>query len=298
MRVCVSGHADRPEILDAINRGQIFRFMMKPWTLDELIATVSASLREADLIVENRLLQGLLAEHNERLLRVNIDLEALVEARTKEVIEQRSQLDAALGRTVEALVLAIEAKDEYTRGHSDNVARYALRLAEAIGLGQEETQSLRFGCLLHDVGKLAVPEPILLKAGRLTADEFHAMRRHPTYGYSILEKIDFPADVSSVIRHHHERYDGEGYPDGLRGEQIPLLARIAHVADVYDALRSDRVYRKAWSKERVVAFLRDGIGADFDPNLAQVFIEMIDDGRAEQPCRAETAYPWPPLVAK
>src|ERR1700741_368993 len=152
---------------------------------------------------------------------------------------QRSVLQSLLG-----LANALEAKDEYTRGHSERVAELAQRLARAAGLGSPEAKTIAEAGLLHDLGKIGVPEHILRKQGPLTDEEWTVMRRHPLTGAQIVAPLEFFADAALIVRHHHERHDGSGYPDGLKGDDIPVGARIVAIADVYDALTSERPYRR------------------------------------------------------
>src|SRR5258705_830503 len=155
------------------------------------------------------------------------------------------KLQSSILQSLLGLANALEAKDEYTRGHSERVATLARRLALAAGLGARESVTIAHSGLLHDLGKIAVPERILRKAGPLTDEEWEVMRRHPLTGAQIVAPLQFFADGALIVRHHHERHDGSGYPDGLSGETIPMGSRIVAIADVYDALTSDRPYRRA-----------------------------------------------------
>ena len=159
-------------------------------------------------------------------------------------------------RTIEALAIAIDAKDEVTHDHVHRVQIYATGLAQLFGLSEGEIESLKAGALLHDIGKLAVPDYILNKPGPLTPAEFEKMKVHTIVGAEILERVGFPYPVVPVVRHHHERWDGRGYPDGLKGDQIPITARILTVADCFDAVREDRQYRKAMTREQAIQMLK------------------------------------------
>jgi putative nucleotidyltransferase with HDIG domain len=177
--------------------------------------------------------------------------------------------------TLSALTSAIDAKDSYTRGHSERVTELSLKLGEELGLNQEEIEKIRLGGLLHDIGKIGIPEGILNKPGRLDDEEFKTIRSHPELGIRILGKVEFLSGIVEVIKHHHERYDGKGYPDGLSGEKIPLLARLIAVADTFDAMTTDRPYRKALTVDEALKEIRHCSGSQFDPEIASVFIKMI-----------------------
>ncbi len=176
--------------------------------------------------------------------------------------------------TVRALSAAIDAKDSYTRGHSDRVAAMARRLALAAGLDLAEADRIHIGGLVHDVGKIGVPEAVLCKQGRLTEEEFAVIKTHPEVGYTILQRIPSLADVLPGVLHHHERFDGRGYPRGLSGTDIPLIARIIAVADTFDAMSSNRSYRAAMPRERVLAEIANCAGSQFDPDLAKAFVQL------------------------
>ncbi len=178
--------------------------------------------------------------------------------------------------TIKSLALAIDAKDQYTHQHILRVQRYAMATARHLGLSGMELEGLNTGALLHDIGKLGVPEHVLLKPGRLTDEEFDKIKLHPTIGAAILDPVDFPYPVLPVVKYHHEKWDGTGYPDGLAGEDIPLTARILAVADVYDALTSARPYRKAWTHAQAVEVILRDTGRHFDPAISAAFLAIID----------------------
>jgi len=178
--------------------------------------------------------------------------------------------------TIKSLALAIDAKDQYTHQHILRVQRYAVAIAKEMGLSGSDLEAVNTGALLHDIGKLGVPEYVLLKPGRLTPDEFDKIKKHPEIGAAILDPVEFPWPVLPVVRHHHEKVDGTGYPDGLKGEEIPLSARIMAVADVYDALTSSRSYRRAWPHEKAVATIVKDVGSHFDGVVVEAFLKVID----------------------
>ena len=191
--------------------------------------------------------------------------------------EQRAM---SLG-TVRSLANAIDAKDAYTRGHSERVALLAAQLAAATGADAATVERYRISGLIHDVGKIGVPEAVLCKAGKLTEDEFKLIQRHPTIGVTILQDVPALADVMAGVLHHHERFDGRGYPRGLKGGDIPLIARALALADTFDAMSSNRSYRSALPRDQVLAEIAHNAGAQFDPALAGVFVTldftMFDD---------------------
>src|SRR5215216_6706628 len=184
-------------------------------------------------------------------------------------------------RTIEALAIAIDAKDEVTHDHVRRVQIYATGLARIFGLSEPEIEALKAGALLHDIGKLAVPDYILNKPGPLTPAEFDRMKVHTIVGAEILERINFPYPLVPVVRHHHERWDGNGYPDGLCGEDIPITARIISVVDCFDAVREDRQYRKAMTREEAIELLRASSGTMYDPEVVRVFLENLPEFEEE-----------------
>lgn len=176
-----------------------------------------------------------------------------------------------------SLAMAIEAKDRYTRKHVNRVREYAVRLGEKLGITPDELEAVRIASLLHDIGKIGIPESILCKPGKLTSDEFEIIKSHVDIGAAILERINFPWPVAPVVRTHHERWDGLGYPRGLRGEDIPVGGRIISLVDVYDALTSDRPYRSAITREQAIQILRAGSGSQFDPVVVETFIGLLPE---------------------
>jgi diguanylate cyclase (GGDEF)-like protein/putative nucleotidyltransferase with HDIG domain len=183
--------------------------------------------------------------------------------------------------TAEALATAIDAKDQTTHCHVRRVQVYAAGLGTVIGLPKSEIAALKAGALLHDIGKLAVPAHIINKPGRLTPAEFEKMKIHTTVGAQILSRVDFPYPVTPIVRHHHEQWDGRGYPDGLKEEQIPITARIISVVDCFDSVREDRPFRRGLTRDEAIAFLLRGSGNHFDPNIVDLFIEHLPRFEAE-----------------
>jgi putative nucleotidyltransferase with HDIG domain len=186
-------------------------------------------------------------------------------------IRKRRDLEGSL----QALGIALEFRDFESRGHTESVVKLSSQLGLTVGLTEQQLEYLRYGAYLHDLGKLAVPDHILLKPGKLTPEEFEKMKEHSSRGYEMARRISgFSPEVLGVIRHHHERWDGSGYPDKLVGDTIPLLARIFSICDVYDALLSNRVYKHAWSKDDALGEIRAQQGRQFDPEVTTAFLDM------------------------
>ncbi|MBA3008830.1 MAG: HD domain-containing protein, partial [Proteobacteria bacterium] len=181
--------------------------------------------------------------------------------------------------TLFAFVTALEVRDLYTRKHSTRVAKYAHMIAAEMGCSEEELDVINFAGSLHDIGKIGIRDDILLKPGRLTDEEYEKIKEHPVIGADIISKLGLWDREMEIIRHHHERYDGKGYPDCLKGEQIPKLSRILSVADCYDAMASDRSYRKKMEKSIVVDIINNGSGTQFDPVAVAAFLKISDQLR-------------------
>lgn len=181
--------------------------------------------------------------------------------------------------TIQALATTIEAKDSYTHGHSDRVARYCLIIAEEMNLSNDFINTLNYAALLHDIGKIGIPEEILNKPGKLSEEEFNKVKLHPELGASIVEKLDFLVKPAVFIKSHHERLNGSGYPQGLCGKDIPLGASILAVADAFDAMTSDRPYRKAWSVEETMVEIERNSGIQFQAEVVQALKQALEKGR-------------------
>jgi putative nucleotidyltransferase with HDIG domain len=234
----------------------------------------------AELIAENdRLRRQLAAAEREaadsasQLERYAADLRETFKSER----DRAQQLTRSYMATVRALSNAVEARDAYTGKHAERVTRFAIEIARELGLPAPDTPEVEFGFLLHDVGKLAVPDSILFKPGPLTTEERATMARHTIVGAEIMRDIEFLTEASRVVRSHHERWDGNGYPDGLAGEQIPLNARVFAVADVFDALTTNRPYRVALSFEQARSMIEEESGSHFDPQVVDAFRQIDDD---------------------
>ncbi len=247
-----------------------------------VLVVVTLGLMAGYLATLRRLHSERLTQLQLRLQEWNRDLELHVEEKTRNLRTMHEQLQQAYLGTVRAFMQALGAKDPYTRGHSHAVATYAKLIAEELGIEGERLERLIQGCELHDIGKIAVPDHILLKPGPLTKEEYEIVKQHPTWGARILGPLTFMKDVTEIVRQEHERWDGRGYPAALKGEEICLEARIVAVADAWDAMRSRRPYRAPMALEAAVGELTHGAGTQFDPIIVEAFLRAIEKGRLRE----------------
>jgi putative two-component system response regulator len=263
---------------------------------------------EATALIPVTMLTGLDdREHRQRGLEVGADdfltkpfEQSLLRARIRSQLRIKRLTDQ-LERTEQVifmLALAVEAKDSYTEGHLRRLSSYSEQLAVAAGTPPDQLKAIRFGGLLHDIGKISIDDAILRKPGSLTAEEYAQIRRHPEYGARIVQPMRFAADVGPIIRYHHERWDGSGYPDGLIGEAIPLGARIVAIVDAYDAMMTDRPYRRALGLAETLQRLRAGRGREWDPRLLDLFLSLAEEGRLEEPLLEGAPEPQPELAKR
>ncbi len=257
--VMVTAVHDISVALAAIRNGA-YDYLLKPFEREQLLATVRRALENRRLKLENRAYQT--------------DLEALVEARTEQLRKAVVDLERSYDITLEALGDALDKKDAETEGHSKRVTAFTIAIARAMGLSKDQIAVIARGAFLHDIGKMAVPDAILRKPGKLTPDEILIMQEHCYHGYEILKKIPFLNEAAEIVYAHQERFDGTGYPRGLKGDQIPLGARMFSVADTLDAITSDRPYRPAQSLAAARAEIARWSGRQFDPEVVKVFLEM------------------------
>ncbi len=217
--------------------------------------------------------------HNNTLEQYEYDarLSDEVETMTRRVNERSEQIEEMSFQMIQTLANAIDAKDTYTKEHSLRVSQYSVALARALGWNERRISRLRYDAMVHDIGKIGIPDDILNKKARLTEEEFEIIQSHTIRGYQIFEKTTAFPTAKLVARHHHERFDGTGYPDHLKGKEIPENARIVCIADAFDAMSSDRCYRKALSIENIREEIEKGAGTEFDPEYAEVFIKLLDD---------------------
>lgn len=254
--VMISGMQTVESAIGALRLGA-FDYLMKPFDLRQVEAVVKRALEHHDLVVAKQ--------------RYENHLEELVEQRTIELDKALNSLEGAYRSTLKALTAALETRDSETHGHSERVVTYSLRLGREYGLSTDEMKALEFGSLLHDIGKIGVPDSILRKPAKLTEEEWVRMREHPLHGQQILRGIEFLQGASRVVAQHHEKWDGTGYPLGLRQEEIDICARIFAVADAFDAITSDRVYRRGKPYEAAAQELDDWAGRQFDPKVVEAF---------------------------
>ncbi|HZI20403.1 MAG TPA: HD domain-containing phosphohydrolase [Pyrinomonadaceae bacterium] len=249
VRIILTGYTDVEALVEAINCGQVYRYLTKPWNNEDLRLTAARALEHYEA---NR------GQHE--LTRVN------------------ERLNARLRDTARAFVRtvadALEAKDEYLHGHSRRVGGYAAAVGRRMGLGGQALEQLSLAALLHDIGKIGTPDQVLLKPGPLDEEERAVVRLHAERGARMLSGVPEMEEVAEAVRHHHESYDGTGYPEGLSGEMIPLASRIIHVADAYDAMTSPRPFREARDHEGALRLLDAQAGAQFDPAVVQAFFEL------------------------
>ena len=211
------------------------------------------------------------------LEKLQIELEQKVKEQTGELVRKQQTIKELYIQTVTALSEAVDAKDRYTSGHSKRVAEYSRMIAARMGKNKEEQELIYRAGLLHDVGKIRIPNEIINKPGKLTDEEYNIMKIHPVTGYHILRGIAGSEMIAIAAKYHHERYDGKGYPNGLIGEKIPEVARILGIADAYDAMTSNRSYRNALPQEVVRNEIVKGRGTQFDPEVADIMLQMIDE---------------------
>lgn len=209
----------------------------------------------------------------------NNELENTVKKQNRELLKKQDKIEKMFDQTLSALSEAVDAKDRYTSGHSKRVAEYAKMIAQRMNIPKDEQEQIYRAGLLHDIGKIRIPVDIINKAGKLTDDEYNILKIHPVTSYNILRGITGGNLIAIAAKYHHERYDGKGYPNGLEGEMIPFAARILAVADSYDAMTSDRSYRKALPQEVARSEIEKGMGGQFDPEVAQAMLEMIDEDK-------------------
>ena len=241
IKILLTGYTDTDVIIDAINKCNLYQYLLKPFDPNTLQATVQQGLEKFEIISQNT--------------------------------ELSKDLNELFYKTIKAISSALDAKDKYTHGHSYRVTLYSLILADKLKYSNKFIEDLETAGLLHDVGKIGIPQSILCKPGKLTDEEYASMKTHPSQGEEMINDVKQLCVISDWIKAHHERWDGKGYPSGLKGEEIPLASRIIALADTYDAMTSTRSYRKALSHEEAIAEIERCSGTQFDPNLAKAFIE-------------------------
>ena len=248
----LTGHKDLAPPLETIRRLDIQGYCEKSDKQDQLLLLIESGIKSISQmnIIKN----------------INTELKDTYE-----------KLEQAYMESIETLRLTVEAKDVYTRGHSDRVSAYSVLIGEKLGLSEKELKDLRIGGLFHDIGKIGVPDMILQKDTKLTDDEYSQIKNHPTIGVHILSTANIFSDILPIVNYHHEKYDGNGYPSKLKGEAIPYLARIAAVADSFDAMTSIRPYRSSLSLEVATEEIRKNLGTQFDPEIGQAFLDILEN---------------------
>jgi putative nucleotidyltransferase with HDIG domain len=260
--VMVTAVTDVSVALGAIRNGA-YDYLLKPFERDQLLATVRRALENRRLKLENRDYQT--------------NLEALVTARTEQLRQAISTLERSYDITLEALGNALDLKDAETEGHSKRVTAFTIAIARAMGLSSDQIRVIARGAFLHDIGKMAIPDAILRKPGALDQGEIEIMREHCYRGYQILRRIPFLTEAAEIVYAHQEKFDGTGYPRGLKGEEIPLGARIFSIADTLDAMTSNRPYRAAQPLSAAREEIERWSGRQFDPDVVRVFLGMPEN---------------------
>jgi putative nucleotidyltransferase with HDIG domain len=278
VRLMMTGFSELAVAVAAINHGEVFRFITKPWNHEEFKATIRQAFDHFELRRQINHLSEVAREQNRRLHDMNRSLESKVRDRTKQLAEKHAELSTAYIQTIRALAEAVDAKDPYTRGHSERVGVYASKLARELEVPRREIERIYIAGLLHDVGKIGIPDEIIAKPASLDEAEYELMKRHPEIGAKILEPVEFLADVVPCVRHHHEWFDGSdyGYPAGICGDRIPFPSRVILVADTVEAMTSDRPYRQAMGLDAVARELHLYSGTQFDPVCAEAMLQMLE----------------------
>jgi HD-GYP domain-containing protein (c-di-GMP phosphodiesterase class II) len=270
--VVMTTSTDEGRELDLSLPGKVFRFLAGPEQRWQLTGIVAEGLRLQKLERDQKELIKKLSLEYGKLQRREKLLDVVVKERTRELEVAYESLKAASRQALLGLAEAIEAKDPYTKGHCGRTAVYAMALGHEARLSEADLEVLEFGAFLHDIGKIGVRDAVLLKPGALDEEEWKHMKIHPVVGYQIAVQLEMLKPMMTCIRNHHERWDGTGYPDGLKGEDTPLLARIVCLADAYDAMATDRPYKRAIPIDECKKILTRQAGPQFDPGLVELFL--------------------------
>lgn len=248
----LTGHKDLAPPLDTIKRLDIQGYCEKSDKFDQLLLLIESGIKAVSQM--------------QLIKKINDELKTTYD-----------KLESAYMETIEILRFTVEAKDAYTRGHSDRVSAYSVLIGEALGLSEDDLKTLKIGGLFHDIGKIGIPDSILLKTDKLDDEEYSEIKNHPAIGAHILSNATIFKDIIPIVKHHHERFDGHGYPGKLKGEEIPYLSRIATVADSFDAMTSKRSYRDSLPIDVVKEEIKKNSGTQFDPEIAEVFLKILDE---------------------
>lgn len=252
----LTGHKDLAPPLETIRRLDIQGYCEKSDKFDQILLLIESGVKSVAQMREIKRINSQLSETYERLEQAYLE-------------------------SIETLRYTVEAKDPYTRGHSDRVSAYSVLIGEKAGLSEQELKTLKIGGLFHDVGKIGVPDAILQKESKLTDDEYSEIKNHPSIGAHILSTASIFKDIIPIVKHHHEKYDGTGYPSRLKGNDIPYLARISSIADSFDAMTSKRTYRNSLDINTVINEIRRCKGTQFDPQLADIFLDILEHDYAK-----------------
>ena len=252
----LTGHKDLAPPLETIKRLDIQGYCEKSDKFDQLLLLVESGIKAVSQM--------------KTIKNINTELQSTYD-----------KLESAYMETIEILRFTVEAKDTYTKGHSDRVAEYSELIGKKLGLSEEELKMLKIGGLFHDIGKIGIPDSILLKTTKLDDNEYSEIKNHPAIGAHILSNASIFKDIIPIVKHHHERYDGHGYPSKLKGNDIPYLARITAVADAFDAMTSRRSYRDSMDLGFVINELEKNSGTQFDPEIANVFLNILETEQNE-----------------
>ena len=282
LRIILTAYADINAALSAINKGNVYQFIMKPWDDTELKMIVRKAVSHYELVAENRHLHELTKKQNERLRNLNQNFKKMVASQTSELKQNEERLKRtlqdlrkAMGGTIQAMALTVETTDPYTAGHQRRTTNLARSIARKMRLSEREINAIRTGGSIHDLGKIAVPLEILSKPTRLTNIEFDLIKTHPQVGYDILKGIEFPWPIAEIVRQHHERIDGSGYPQGIKGDDILLEARVLAVADVVEAMSSHRPYRPALGMDKALEEILRNRGILYDPHVVDACLALL-----------------------
>ncbi len=261
VRILMSAYSDFDVVITAVNDGNIFHYIVKPWNNGQLLD-----------IINNAVQYKKEQEDKEQIIH------SMLKDKEKwsDIVGQLNRkIDASNEKTVNALLKVIKVKDSDLMRHSQNVTNIALEIASAMNLSGSQREYIKLAGWFHDIGKIAIHDNILYKQGKLDLDEFAEMKHHPSVGAEILKETEFLKSISDIVLQHHERMDGEGYPGRLQGDEILLEARIIAIADTYDALVTDRVYRKGMAREAALSVLMEGSGSHYDRNIVEIFMDHV-----------------------
>ncbi len=248
----LTGHKDLAPPLETIKRLAIQGYCEKSDKFDQVLLLIESAMKSIDQM--------------NMIKKINLELK-----------ESQDKIEKAYLESIEIIRQTVEARDSYTRGHSDRVSEYSVLIGKYLGLSEQDLHTLKIGGLFHDIGKIGIPDSILLKEAKLSDDEYSQIKNHPAIGKHILANATIFQEIVPIVFHHHERFDGRGYPGALAGENIPLFARIAAVADTFDAMTSKRSYRNALPLEVVTQEIEKCSGSQFDPQIADVFLKILKE---------------------